>query len=339
MERYDRQIRLQKIGQRGQAEIGGKTVLIVGCGALGTHASEQLVRAGIGKIKLIDMDRVSWSNLQRQALFDENDAARTVYKVEAAKKRLNKINSNVEVESYQEAFTLQSGMLLDDVDLVLDCTDNFTVRGAINQLAAEMGLPFIFASCASVAGSVMFVQPDKGPCLQCVFPDLGELTQTSCDQLGVFTPLVSFVASIQVSLALQYFVCPEEVPVDQLLSVDNWSMTINRFQVTKQANCMTCGDGDGSVKQSAQPLMVRLCGTSAYKVAVSDFSADQLEKILKAKRIEYRRTTKLMIFTIDTHDFTYFNSGQFYLYNFATLREATAYYEKLKALCEKEIIK
>ena len=142
--RYSRQIRFAPMGPEGQARIRAARVAIVGCGALGTVQAEALARAGVGKLRLIDRDFVEWSNLQRQFLFDEADAAEALPKAVAAARRLAKVNSEVEVEPLVADLTPASvADLFEDIDLILDGTDNFETRFLINDAAVSAGISWI----------------------------------------------------------------------------------------------------------------------------------------------------------------------------------------------------
>src|ERR1700731_1217559 len=136
--RYSRQVRFAPLGGEGQARIRAATVAIVGCGALGTVQAEAMARAGVGRLRIIDRDFVEWSNLQRQFLFDESDAAEASPKAVAAARRLKQVNSEVNVEPIVADLSPRTAEdLLEDVDLILDATDNFETRYLINDFAVR----------------------------------------------------------------------------------------------------------------------------------------------------------------------------------------------------------
>ena len=148
MERYERQMLVKEIGTEGQKRLGQARVLLVGCGGLGTNIANILVRAGVGFIRIIDKDRVELSNLQRQCLYDEEDAAVNLPKVEAARRVLTRINSSVEIETLAEELTAENiKKYTADVHLVMDGTDNFATRFLINRTCVEQGLPWIHGGC------------------------------------------------------------------------------------------------------------------------------------------------------------------------------------------------
>src|SRR5687768_16964400 len=198
MSRYHRQTLLPQIGEAGQEMLRDARVLLVGCGALGTVSAEQLVRGGVGHLRLCDRDIVELTNLQRQTLFTEADAASGTPKAVAAAERLARINSTVWIEPH--VTDVHSGnieSLAADVRLIVDGTDNVETRYLVNDVAVKLGLPWVYGACVGMGGRVMGVVPGVTPCLRCVFPDPpgpGEIE--TCDTAGVFAPAAAIVASL-----------------------------------------------------------------------------------------------------------------------------------------------
>lgn len=171
MQRYDRQIRVLGIGPTGQRRIAASRVLIVGAGALGTHAAEALVRAGVGTIWLVDRDIVEWTNLQRQVLFDEDDARNGTPKAVAAAARLARINHESHVEPFvAECSAAFLRTLPGRPDLVLDATDNFPTRYLLNDWCHQQQIPWIYAGAVATEGAAMAIVPGR-PCLRCLWPE------------------------------------------------------------------------------------------------------------------------------------------------------------------------
>ncbi|MFQ5749158.1 MAG: ThiF family adenylyltransferase, partial [Planctomycetota bacterium] len=169
--RYERQKRLSQIGAAGQERLGSATVAVIGLGALGSVASDLLVRAGVGGLTLIDRDVVDWSNLGRQILFDEEDARRSRPKAEAAALRLRRINAETALRV--EPADLAPGnlvRLLQGAGLLLDGTDNFETRYLLNDFAVREGMPYVYAGAVGTYGMVGAVVPG-GPCLRCTYPE------------------------------------------------------------------------------------------------------------------------------------------------------------------------
>src|SRR5208282_4948578 len=152
-DRYSRQIRFREIGEEGQRRLGDARVAVVGCGALGSTQAELLARAGVGFLRLIDRDYLEWSNLQRQSLYDEKDAAESVPKAAAAAQRLKAINSSIAIEpAISDLTPANVEELLEDVDLIMDGTDNFETRFLINDFALSKGIPWIYGAAVGSYG-------------------------------------------------------------------------------------------------------------------------------------------------------------------------------------------
>src|SRR5215831_18354120 len=215
-ERYSRQIRFSPIGEAGQRRIMDARVLLIGLGALGTVAADQLVRAGVGFLRLVDRDFVELSNLQRQSLFDESDVAGNLPKAVAAETRLRRINSSVQIEAKVDDVNPSNiEDYISDVDIVLDALDNFETRFVANDACAKHGKPWIYTAAVGSYGLVMPVLPGKTPCLRCL---LGSMpapgTSPTCETAGVIAPITHIIASVQVAEALKFLtgnLAPENI--------------------------------------------------------------------------------------------------------------------------------
>lgn len=324
MNRYDRQIRVQQIGELGQQKLKESRVMVIGCGALGTYAIEQLVRAGIGELILIDPDHVEESNLQRQTLFTEKDARDQRLKVEAAKEKLSAIQSTANIHIWAETFEQAQQHLLPEVDLILDCTDHFSVRQNINHYAIEQKIPFIFASCAGVSGQTMAISSEDGPCLACVFPEMEQLAEKSCDLLGVSTPIVPMIASLQVSLAMKVLIHPETVDWGRLYLVNQWDCQIDSFQILKAAHCPACSGNvkEASLPKTAEATVTKLCGENVYQLISHDYSLDQIETLCRNKGLAYHRGKLAIECQIDCYAMTFFKNGKVHCFDFPSKQAA-----------------
>ncbi|MBS4206847.1 ThiF family adenylyltransferase [Bacillus sp. FJAT-50079] len=243
-ERYSRQILFKPIGEKGQAEIGKKHALIVGVGALGTHTSELLTRAGIRKLTLIDRDYVEMSNLQRQNLFTEEDALQKWPKAAAAKKRLAQINPAVEIEAIvAQADSVLLENLIDDVDLLIDGTDNFETRFLLNDVAQKYTIPYLFGSCVGSFGMAFTIIPGVTPCLQCLLKKLPLQGQT-CDTVGIIAPTVQMVTAHQGAEALKILSGNMDAVRAAYVSFDLWENHYLSLKAgaLKDVGCLSCGD-------------------------------------------------------------------------------------------------
>jgi len=309
-ERYDRQVRVARVGREGQEKLAQAHVLIVGAGGLGTNVAEQLTRAGVGHISLVDDDKVELSNLQRQSLFQRADVGRL--KVEAAGNALKAINPELELDLYPEKFEAELFEGFSEVDLVLDCTDNFLARQAINDFCLYYGLPFVFASAAGTNGQVMAMNPGGNePCLSCVFPDLLDL-EKDCETLGVITPLLPLMASLEVSLAFQMLINPEKVDWERLHIVDGWNLTIDRFKIKKRDNCEAC-----QLEQKSKEVKFdKSCG-GVYQAIFSSFDNEKWLAYCEAQGWTFKKNPIASRVKIDAdHSLTAFSTGRLLFYSF-----------------------
>ena len=218
-DRYHRQTLLPDFGNEGQARLSSSHALVVGCGALGCAAADTLTRAGVGRLTIVDRDVVELTNLQRQVLFDESDAAEGLPKAEAARRRLAAINSCVTIHALVQDFNHRTapriaglaGAAPTPPDVILDGTDNFETRLVINDLAVKHGIPYVYAGAVGTKGMQMTVLPPAlgggPPCLRCLVdrpPAPGVLP--TCDTAGVLGPVISIVSGVQAAEALKILV-------------------------------------------------------------------------------------------------------------------------------------
>lgn len=245
MSRYSRQERFTPIGVEGQRRIRSSHVLIMGAGALGASSSEALVRAGVGKVTLVDRDVVEMSNLQRQQLYTERDAIERIPKAVAAKKRLEAINSDVEIVSRvmdvgpEEIDELTE----DDVDLILDAGDNFDIRLMINDIAQKKEISWIYGACVGSYGLTYTVLPGVTPCLHCLMRTV-PMGGATCDTAGIISPAVNMVVVHQVAEALKILSGNADKLHRRLISFDLWENTSTAIKAdaAKRKDCPSCGD-------------------------------------------------------------------------------------------------
>jgi molybdopterin/thiamine biosynthesis adenylyltransferase len=203
-QRYSRQILFAGLGENGQEALLRAHVAIVGAGALGSFHAAALARAGIGRLTIVDRDYVEPSNLQRQWLFEESDAAESLPKAAAAARALGRINSSIQARGVIADLSASNiAELVAGADLILDGTDNFDTRYLINDFAVSRGIPWIYGAAVGSYGLTMPVLPGRTACLRCVYPDPPSGAQPTCETSGILNAVVSLVASLQVADALK----------------------------------------------------------------------------------------------------------------------------------------
>jgi len=267
--RYSRQQLFRPIGQAGQARLQNARVAVVGMGALGTAMATQLVRAGIGYVRLIDRDIIEPSNLQRQTLYDEVDAAEGMPKAQAARLKLVQANSEVDVQAVVADVTPHNAeSLLADVDVILDGTDNFQIRYLINDVAIKHNIPWAYGGAVSSYGTTGFLIPGQTPCLVCLFgPHTGGGHDT-CDTVGVIAPIVAIIASLQVAETLKFLTGNTTALAAGLTYIDVWTNTFRTVGYpTRDGNCACCGQREfTSLNAQSDSLTVSMCGRQTIQV-------------------------------------------------------------------------
>jgi molybdopterin-synthase adenylyltransferase len=241
-ERYSRQILFPPIGPAGQQRLLGAQVAIVGCGATGSATAALLARAGVGTLRIIDRDYVEASNLQRQSLFDEADAAESMPKALAAARNIGRFNSAIVVEPRVIDLTpANAGDCFSDATLILDGTDNFETRYLINDYAVANGVPWIYAAAVGSYGITMNIMPGDTACLTCIFPAPPQGTVDTCDTAGILNVAVNLISSIQAAEAIKLLVgAPADVR-RTLVSFDLWTNERSEIATTApRSDCDTC---------------------------------------------------------------------------------------------------
>ena len=247
--RYSRQIRYAPLGESGQHKLLASSVLVCGCGALGSALAETLVRAGVGRVRIVDRDFLELSNLQRQVLYDEADVASGLPKAIAAANKLRAINSQVEVEPVVADVTHKNvAQLAGDCHVIVDGTDNFEIRFLLNDYSQSTGKPWVYGGVIGAEGQTMTIVPGESPCLACMIeepPPAGSLP--TCDTAGVLAPAVSLVAAAQAAEALKLLSGNAGDVSRKLTIVDLWRNTLRQINLAKlreAGRCRACCQRD-----------------------------------------------------------------------------------------------
>lgn len=315
-ERYSRQILFREIGRDGQQKLLDSRVLLIGCGALGAAQAEMLARAGVGTLRIVDRDFVEVTNLQRQMLFKESDAAERLPKAIAAKIRISDINSEINVEAIvADVNNSNVEQLVDGVDIVIDGTDNFQVRYLLNDACVKHAMTWIYGAAVSSYGATMTIIPGDTPCLRCIFdeiPDAG--SSPTCDTAGVIMPIIATVAATQVAEALKILVGDNGSLHRSLLQFDVWANDRQRIRLGEpDPECKCCGrhiyeflDADAS------EFAAVLCGRNAVQVAPA--RPTEIDLPLLAQRLENASDVKqneyLIRFNSGGNEMTVFRDGR-----------------------------
>jgi adenylyltransferase/sulfurtransferase len=318
LEKYSRQILFGEIGESGQERLLSGNAVIVGCGALGTVAAGLLVRAGVGRIRIIDRDFVEHSNLQRQTLFEEQDAKDALPKAVAAERRLRAINSDVAVEGIVADLTPENATeMLSGFSVILDGTDNFETRLLVNDAAISMNIPWIYAAAVGSYGVTMMVRPGGTACLACLLEDRENVTESgledTCDTIGVLGAAVGVVASIEAAEAMKLLAGKPEALNRKLVCCDVWKGKFQSVGIRRNPDCRACGRHEFVyLDGSAQPE-ITMCGRNSVQIHERGRKLDlgalgrRLSSDVNGK---VRNNEFLLRFQVDPYEMTVFADGR-----------------------------
>jgi molybdopterin/thiamine biosynthesis adenylyltransferase len=314
-EKYSRQMLFAGIGEDGQQRLLASSAVIVGCGAIGAAAAGLLVRAGVGRVRVLDRDFVEPSNLQRQTLFDEGDARAALPKAVAAERKLRAINGSVAVEGLVSDLNPHNAEeLLTGFELILDGTDNFETRFLINDFAVHSGKPWIYAAAVASYGVTMTVRPGLTPCLACLLESStnGHGLEETCDTVGVLGPIVNLIASLEVAEALKLLAGREESLHNRLISCDVWSGHFQSVHVARNPACRACIRREFTFLQGQAQPHITLCGRDSVQIHERGRALDlgALQERLAATVSDVRHNEYLLRFRVEPYQMTVFADGR-----------------------------
>jgi molybdopterin-synthase adenylyltransferase len=314
-ERYSRQILFAGMGEEGQRQLLKSSAVVVGCGAIGASTAQLLVRAGVGRLRVIDRDFVEPSNLQRQALFDENDAREALPKAVAAERKLTLLNSEIQIEGLVADITPRNvGELLDGFDLILDGTDNFETRFLLNDYAIQAGRPWIYTAVVGSYGVTFAIRPGETACLGCLMEmtDAGPMLEETCDTVGVLGPAVSLVSSLEAAEALKFLSRNVEALHGRLISCDVWSGRIQSVRVERNPDCRACGRREFSYLEGDAQPHITMCGRDSVQIHERRRALDlaSLQVNLTAAGLAVKQNDFLLKFSVPPYEMTVFEDGR-----------------------------
>jgi molybdopterin-synthase adenylyltransferase len=313
-EKYSRQMLFAGIGAEGQQRLLASSAIIVGCGAIGAAAANLLVRAGVGRLRILDRDFVEPSNLQRQTLFEESDARDALPKSIAAQRRLRAINSDVNVEgTVADLNAANAEELLRGFCVILDGTDNFETRFLINDYAVKSHTPWIYAAAVSSYGLTMTIRPGQTPCLACLLESsTGMGQEETCDTIGVLGPIVNLIASLEATDALKLLAGRESALHGRLLSCDVWTGRMQSLAPERHPGCRACVRQEFSYLEGEAQPHITLCGRDSVQIHERHRSLDlpALLQRLAPTLSDVRQNGFLLRFRADPYEVTVFSDGR-----------------------------
>jgi bacteriocin biosynthesis cyclodehydratase domain-containing protein len=314
-QKYSRQILFAGIGEQGQERLLESGAVVVGCGAIGAAAANLLVRAGVGRIRIIDRDFVEPSNLQRQTLFDEADAGDALPKAVAAERKLRSINASISVEGIvADVNPRNAEELLANFDVILDGTDNFETRFLVNDFAVKSSRPWIYAAAVASYGLMMVIRPGLTACLACLLSAdrSGQGFEETCDTVGVLGPIVNLIASLEASEAMKLLAARENDLHGRLVSCDVWTGRFQSMRVARNPDCPVCGRREfAHLDGEAQPH-ITMCGRDSVQIhergRVLDLAL--LKSRIAPTVADVRQNDFLLRFRVDPYEMTVFADGR-----------------------------
>jgi molybdopterin-synthase adenylyltransferase len=313
-EKYSRQILFAGIGEAGQQKLLESSAVLIGCGALGTAVANLLVRAGLGRLRIVDRDFVEPSNLQRQTLFDEDDARDALPKAVAAERKLHAVNSGVAVEGIvADLSPANAAELLSGFPLLLDGTDNFETRFLLNDFAVQQGVPWIYAAVVGSYGATMTIRPGETACLACLVETEAHAgIEETCDTVGVLNPAVGVIASLEAAEAIKRLVAGASALDDRLVSCDVWAGRFQSVRVARNPACRTCARREFRYLQGDRQPHITLCGRDSVQIHER---ARRLDLIALRRRLapavtDVRNNDYLLRFRVSPYEVTVFADGR-----------------------------
>jgi adenylyltransferase/sulfurtransferase len=329
-------MRYPPLGEEGQRKIAESTALICGLGALGSVLASTLARAGVGKLRIVDRDFLELNNLQRQVLYDEQDVEEGLPKAIAAQKKLQAINSQIEIEAHVADVDHDNiATLADGADVLLDGTDNFETRFLLNDAAMKFDIPWVYGGCIGAEGQTMTILPGETPCLRCLMheaPPPG--TTPTCDNAGILSPIINVIASIEACEALKILSGNRHAINRHLTIFDLWENRIHQMKLDtlqENANCPTCKHDEFPWLEGQRGShSAVLCGRNSVQLSFpqrANLSLEALaEKLASVGKVE--RNPFLLRLAVDNYRLTVFPDGRAIIGGTEDISEARTLYAK-----------
>lgn len=312
-ERYSRQVLFPGIGEKGQRRLRESKIAIVGCGATGSALLSLLARGGVGTIRVIDRDYVEQSNLQRQTLFEEEDAKESLPKAIAAARRVAAFNSEIVVEPQVADLTpANAEKLLAGAEIILDGTDNFETRYLVNDFAVKNFVPWIYAAAVGSYGVTLNVIPGQTACMACIFPDSPTGFVETCETSGILNSAVNLISAVSATEALKMLVGAEAKLRRTLLSWDVWQNERAELDASqRRPECRACGKRDFIHLSGEGRPHITLCGRNSVQIHERNRPLDFAEVSRKLQPLgQVRHNEFVLKFWNEPYEMTLFPDGR-----------------------------
>ena len=316
LERYSRQVMLEEIGYEGQLKLKNAKVCVVGVGGLGNPIATRLVAMGIGKIRIVDRDVIELSNLHRQTMFDESDIGQV--KVEAAAKKLKKMNPDVEIEALPVSVNDYTALdVVEGCDVVIDALDSVNARYSLNKACIKKNIPFVTGAAVGVSGQAFTIIPKESACYHCLFPALDEDSMPTCSIEGVHPSILSIIGGIEVAEAVKIITGKKPNLANRILHVDLESLEFASTHTSRVDECPVCGTGKSEEIHKQELIIEELCGRSGGKrtfsitpTSMADIDVQKITDIAKTKGFKVQNQGELgLSMSTDTMHVSFLKRG------------------------------
>lgn len=313
IDRYSRQVLFPGIGEEGQKRLGSGYAVIIGCGALGTIIATALVRAGVGKVRIIDRDFIEYHNLQRQVIFTEEDIESGLPKAIAAEKHLEKVNSDIEIEGIVADVNYANiENLIQNADVILDGLDNMETRLLINDVSLKNNIPWVYGGAISSYGMMMNIIPHETACFLCFHtPSPGDGITMTCDTAGVISTAPFVIGSLQATEAIKVLIDSEDI-CRELITFDVWKNEFRTFRLGQHEDCPACHGEYNFLNAKYGVRTTSLCGQNAVQVLNPEAKLVSLDKLAAhlGPLGEVKYNDFMLRFHVNGHEMVVFPDGR-----------------------------
>lgn len=312
--RHIKQILLPEIGAHGQSVLAESHALVVGCGALGCVVADQLARAGVGRLTLVDSDVVELTNLPRQILFDEKDAEQGVPKAVRAAQKLRAVDPSCHIEEHvTHLVSSNADELARGADIVIDATDNLETRYLLGDISVKTGSPWVYGGVVGTTGSAALFDGSRGPCLRCAFetpPALGDLP--TCDVAGILGAAAVVVGGLQAAAALRRLLGDRE-HAGEMTTIDIWRPQLSRLRIKKNGRCPCCVERRFDfLDKRGTVTSTKMCGRGSVQIAPAAAQQVDFNRIARSlpRDAAPRFNGFTLSFELDGHELIVFEDGR-----------------------------
>lgn len=328
LEMYSRSLALRDFGMEDLEALEKTTITVIGAGGLGCPALRLLTAIGFGKIRIIDHDIVELSNLQRQTVYNYEDIGSP--KVDAAATNLTKQNPFVEFEPVAMSITNENALeLLRTTDIILDGLDSMTARRAVNRASYSLKVPYIYAGALEYYANISTFIPDETGCLYCLVGDVPDNPENTCATVGVFPPLLSVVAAIEVREAVLLATGRRPKLASRLMHVDLENLGFDTFEIARSPRCPVCSSEAPIPTEEESTLNITMMCTNSFSISPARSLSLDLAKISARATESYRvitRKTSLIVRSTSGASLTLMSTGAAVVKGVADRDEAVSFY-------------